>query len=181
MDVMGPNPANNLPPLQGHGPIAESGGDFCATAPPRVWHVEQPIQLMTRRLNAYGVENRDAGLAGMTEPVAIEQIAANEFGRPTRYAMLDRRGVRTDISAEALRRVANYAGQGLAAPKQPLSSSNFSSITIAAGKMIFDGSGNGHGVGLCQYGAQEMAKAGKTWREILAWYYPGADIVQAYS
>jgi stage II sporulation protein D len=39
---------------------------------------------------------------------------------------------------------------------------------------VFRGSGSGHGVGLCQRGAQSRAKAGKTWREILAAYYPGA-------
>ena len=34
--------------------------------------------------------------------------------------------------------------------------------------------GNGHGVGLSQYGANVMAGEGYAWREILAHYYPGA-------
>ena len=33
--------------------------------------------------------------------------------------------------------------------------------------------GYGHGVGMSQYGAQEMALSGKSYREILAHYYPG--------
>lgn len=41
---------------------------------------------------------------------------------------------------------------------------------------IFMGKGTGHGVGLCQRGALEMAKQGKTYREILAHYFPGAEI-----
>jgi stage II sporulation protein D len=41
---------------------------------------------------------------------------------------------------------------------------------------IFKGRGVGHGVGLCQTGAAEMAREGKTYREILAFYYPGAGI-----
>ena len=36
------------------------------------------------------------------------------------------------------------------------------------------GQGNGHGIGMCQAGAVAMARAGRTWREILAHYYPGA-------
>lgn len=37
----------------------------------------------------------------------------------------------------------------------------------------FRGRGAGHGVGLCQKGATEMAKAGLDYREILAHYFPG--------
>ncbi len=38
----------------------------------------------------------------------------------------------------------------------------------------FRGAGFGHGVGLCQTGAVGMAEAGKTYKEILQHYYPGA-------
>jgi len=40
----------------------------------------------------------------------------------------------------------------------------------------FIGSGYGHGVGLCQWGAQGMALGGKSRREILPFYYAGARI-----
>ena len=40
----------------------------------------------------------------------------------------------------------------------------------------FSGRGWGHGVGLCQWGAHGMAKAGKSWREILNHYYPGGEL-----
>ncbi|SEK46656.1 stage II sporulation protein D [Ruminococcus sp. YRD2003] len=36
--------------------------------------------------------------------------------------------------------------------------------------------GFGHGVGMSQYGANAMASAGSTWREILAHYYPNCTI-----
>lgn len=36
--------------------------------------------------------------------------------------------------------------------------------------------GFGHGVGMSQYGANAMASAGSTWREILAHYYPNCSI-----
>ena len=38
------------------------------------------------------------------------------------------------------------------------------------------GKGHGHGVGLCQDGAFEMAREGNSYREILAFYFPGTSI-----
>ena len=47
-------------------------------------------------------------------------------------------------------------------------------IDAAAEKVTFRVTGYGHGVGMSQYGANELARQGKTWQEILMWYY--ADI-----
>ena len=44
------------------------------------------------------------------------------------------------------------------------------------GQISFGGRGEGHGVGLCQNGADEMGVEGLTYREILAFYYPGTTI-----
>ena len=41
---------------------------------------------------------------------------------------------------------------------------------------IFSGHGSGHGVGLCQAGAEQMALQGKDYREILGFYYPGTQL-----
>lgn len=49
------------------------------------------------------------------------------------------------------------------------------SVTVPAGFTIL-GSGNGHGIGMSQYGAQGMALAGKTAAEILTWYFPGTTV-----
>ena len=35
------------------------------------------------------------------------------------------------------------------------------------------GGGNGHGVGMSQYGAKYLAEEGKTAEEIIAYYFPG--------
>jgi stage II sporulation protein D len=47
------------------------------------------------------------------------------------------------------------------------------------GRIEFTGRGEGHGVGLCQRGAEAMAGAGKTWREIVAFYYPGTEVARS--
>jgi stage II sporulation protein D len=44
----------------------------------------------------------------------------------------------------------------------------------------FAGKGSGHGAGLCQWGAAGFAREGKGYREILAHYYPGTEIVVMY-
>ena len=47
-------------------------------------------------------------------------------------------------------------------------------IDASADKVTFRVTGYGHGVGMSQYGANELARQGKTWQEILTWYY--ADV-----
>ena len=42
------------------------------------------------------------------------------------------------------------------------------------------GRGWGHGVGMCQCGAQGLAKHGSTYQDILQHYYPGSRIVSIY-
>jgi stage II sporulation protein D len=54
--------------------------------------------------------------------------------------------------------------------------SDWYDINQTGDRFVFSGRGVGHGVGLCQTGAAEMARQGKTYREILAFYYKGAPI-----
>src|SRR5205085_4823263 len=42
--------------------------------------------------------------------------------------------------------------------------------------IAFRGRGQGHGVGLCQTGAEAMGTGGRSYREILAYYYPGTAL-----
>jgi stage II sporulation protein D len=54
--------------------------------------------------------------------------------------------------------------------------SDWYDVAVQGDHFIFSGRGVGHGVGLCQTGAAEMARQGKSYREILAFYYPGTPI-----
>ena len=49
-------------------------------------------------------------------------------------------------------------------------------LSVRSGILVVDGLGWGHGVGMCQWGAYGMARAGKKADEILKYYYPGAEI-----
>ena len=47
-------------------------------------------------------------------------------------------------------------------------------VLDAGDRWVFEGHGSGHGVGLCQAGAARMGEDGRSYREILEFYYPGA-------
>jgi len=51
------------------------------------------------------------------------------------------------------------------------------SVTNVADAFLLEGHGWGHGVGLCQWGAAELARRGFSAAEILAWYYPHSELV----
>lgn len=48
---------------------------------------------------------------------------------------------------------------------------------IKSNQIIFTTFGNGHAVGMSQYGANDMAKKGRSYLEILGHYYPGAKLL----
>ena len=50
-------------------------------------------------------------------------------------------------------------------------------VTPIENAFLIDGHGWGHGVGLCQWGAAELARRGFSAAEILAVYYPGIELV----
>ncbi|MBU5434848.1 SpoIID/LytB domain-containing protein [Pseudoflavonifractor sp. MSJ-37] len=50
--------------------------------------------------------------------------------------------------------------------------------TSGSGDFVISGSGWGHQVGMSQYGANAMAKAGYTYDQILRFYYTGVDITR---
>lgn len=47
---------------------------------------------------------------------------------------------------------------------------------VQDGKIVFFVTGYGHGVGMSQYGANEMAREGADYREILTHYYTGVSV-----
>ena len=51
------------------------------------------------------------------------------------------------------------------------------SVSVADDTVTFHTRGYGHRVGMSQYGANAMAKAGKTYQQILTHYYTGTEVV----
>ena len=46
--------------------------------------------------------------------------------------------------------------------------------------VLVGGRGYGHGVGLCQWGAEYLAERGRSGEEILRYYYPNVELTRAY-
>ncbi len=61
-----------------------------------------------------------------------------------------------------------------------LRSTSFKIVLLGDNWAFMSGRGWGHGVGMCQCGAEGMARAGHTATGILGYYYPGARIARVY-
>lgn len=65
-----------------------------------------------------------------------------------------------------------------------LRSSNFTIDLVqkdgVLNKVILTGKGNGHGVGMCQWGALNLSRAEVPYTTILAHFFPGTEITQVY-
>jgi stage II sporulation protein D len=110
--------------------------------------------------------------AGLTTPQVLERISIVDrtvAGR-ARTLLLAGRGWSVRISASSFRfAIGRELGWNL------LRSDRYS-VHSAGGRVSFDGAGAGHGVGLCQRGAEQMGRDRRTYREILAYYYPGTRL-----
>jgi stage II sporulation protein D len=51
-------------------------------------------------------------------------------------------------------------------------------LSVEKGRIVFRGRGYGHGVGLCQWGAEGLAELGQTYRKILSHYYPNSHLAR---
>jgi stage II sporulation protein D len=108
--------------------------------------------------------------AGLRAPEAVLSIAILErtpSGRARTLAISGPSGGAVRVSAGSFRfAVGRQLGWNtLRSDRYEVSPGN--------GQLRFSGSGLGHGVGLCQRGADRMGADRHTWREILAFYYPG--------
>lgn len=109
--------------------------------------------------------------------VQLERIAGvkivqkSDYGRIEVIKLTGSNGKSLRIRAEDFR---------LAVGSKKLLSSWYD-LTDAGDVWQFDnGRGWGHGVGLCQYGSQAMARQGKDCLAILNYYYPQAVLLRAY-
>lgn len=120
-----------------------------------------PYNIWTRRIplseieRATGIKNiRDIQIASLTATGRAKEvtIASNPDS--------------IDVEAKELRKLLGW---------KRLPSTMFT-VAVEDGIATFEGSGFGHGVGLCQWSSQSMALEGKTYGEILSHFYPGAEL-----
>lgn len=131
--------------------------DACADAPSRAWRLEISASEMAERL-------RPAGALG-AEVRSLECVRRGSDGR---WVEVRVRGASGEVvlAGNELRRLLGYGA---------LRSLRFTA-EVRAGRVVFEGVGYGHGVGLCQWGARGMAAAGADHRAIVHHYFPGATL-----
>jgi len=167
---------NNIPPLSITSPSQKRVGNCCVGSPKVKWSHRGDLENMRSSLVEWSRSGGPRELAKLNSLHSIVVVARNPTGRPTKYAI--RGSVNIECSATDLRR--GLKGLQTSAGKKIRLTSDCLEFTPIEGGFRIDGRGNGHGVGLCQYGAAAMGKAGSTSQDILDRYYPGATVVTAW-
>ena len=109
-------------------------------------------------------------LGEITSISAADQSDHGEFARLTKIRLLGATGKSDFIRAEDLRLTIDPTGRKLR--------STICQIMELHDKWAFlSGRGWGHGVGMCQCGAEGMARQGQTVEQILSHYYPASKIL----
>lgn len=143
--------------------------DYCRASPYYSW---EPVIVtkadITERLRAKYPRFRELGAITRVEPREITPA-----GRLVWLDFFDAAGDSVALPAESFRLAIDPRGRTLR--------STFCTLSEAPGGILFsNGRGFGHGMGMCQYGANGLARQGSKAAEILAYYYPGTHLERAY-
>ena len=131
---------------------------YCLTSPSgTAWECKLSLKELEERLRLGGHK-----VSGLYD---IKPGPLNLRGRLANVSLLAAKGSVT-ITGDQFRKAVGY---GVIKSTRFIMKNNNNEIT-------FSGSGNGHGVGLCQWGSKQRALDGFTSGEILAYYYPGTQL-----
>ena len=145
-------------------PLAGRECEYCRDTPPpgAAWTVRLRTSRITEKLLPY-VEGGGPRKLGSVK--RVETVATGTSGRATRLCVHAAYGT-FDMDAEFFR-----AAMGELLPAAPLA------VKDAGPNVVeFNGRGEGPGVGLCRWGAERMAREGRSFGDILSHYFPGAEV-----
>lgn len=148
----------------GGAPLPYLGGVVCTTC------TDSPYYRWTRELDIAEIAQ---AFAGELEAVAPLQSLA-EGGR-------DASGRARDVILQGLRGNVSIRGTTFRLRVGPravpsLLFTKIDAATEAPARVVIEGGGLGHGVGLCQWGARGLALTGASFNDILTFYFPGTVI-----
>ena len=114
---------------------------------------------------------RDLGNISAISPVRESNYP--DFSRLTFVKLVGSNGASDFLRAEDFRLTVDPTGNKIR--------STICRIIMMGDKWVFSaGRGFGHGVGMCQCGAEGMARQGKSAEQILSYYYPGSKLIRVY-
>jgi stage II sporulation protein D len=153
-----------IPPLMG-GVACE----FCRESPHYRW---DPIRITKKRITQrLGDKYPKFKALGPIE--SMEVVECTPTGRPVRFSFKGESGRSLELEAENFRLA--YDSNGREIP-----STFFEPVVTPDAVVLENGRGWGHGLGLCQYGADGLAHTGQHAADILKFYYPGSHLTRAY-
>lgn len=135
---------------------------FCHISPFYTWIFSMSAPELTKKLSHYGAPITDL------RSLKISEKNPSGYAKTIEYQSGDEK---YRMSAKAFRSLMG---------SMKLKSLLFEIYYDETGMVTFNGHGFGHGVGLCQYGAKQMALERKNYKKILAHYYPKIAIKKIY-
>ncbi|MGA1393668.1 MAG: SpoIID/LytB domain-containing protein, partial [Phycisphaerales bacterium] len=171
-DAIAPSPANSIPPLAGR----NDGGACCEWSSTYRWERRVPVRSLADGLIAWGRRESVAELAALDGLRRLEVSAVNRHGRPVRFRFEDGQGRSAELRSERARRA-------IASATPPSAGAFYSAAVdprMDGATVTFVGRGHGHGAGMCQHGAEAMARSGATSESIVRRYFPGAILASGW-
>lgn len=139
------------------------------------WRVELPLSTVTANLQKWAATHPEDRLRiGTVSSVrTVDRFQdSNRVANVTVRHLLNNREIDTVMPAATFR---------LAVGPGQIRSTNWKRCVIASAKggtLVIEGRGYGHGVGMSQVSAYQMARTGSAASDILKRFYPGAGLVQ---
>jgi stage II sporulation protein D len=169
--------AASRPYLKSFPDVDEGGAAYCRISPRYRWREEWTGDALLATLRHTLPEAAGVSSDRVAEVRDVWVVLRTGSGRVGRLA-ITLRSDQVMVDGPAVRRVLRPASGDL------LRSAAFTLTATAAGRgitrLVAEGSGAGHGVGLCQWGAVGRSRAGHDFQRILAAYYPGAALQRLY-
>lgn len=152
-----------------HEPYLRNHADpYCVTASPLKWESSLSASDIHESL-------RQAGLTPPAGWTTIEIVSRSASGRVQRLRLAGGSPADFLLSASSFRFAVD---RSLGWNKIR---SDLYDLRNDGDHILFSGRGSGHGVGLCQAGADEMATQGKDYHQILDFYFPGTHLSKVSS
>ena len=141
--------------------LRQQSDPYCVVRDRGDWHASISAEALSGALQRGGIRVNGS----------VSSVDVLERTPSGRVARLGLEGAQPrDVEAEKLRRA---VGQSLG---WHLIRSDFYQVRRTGDEFFFEGYGSGHGVGLCQVGAQQMAADDHAYQAILKFYYPGTRL-----
>lgn len=153
---------NGIPPLSGNVVCP-----YCRQAPKDQYRWG-PVTISKARI-AEALKSRYDRFRAIGDVSGVEVAEADDHGRPIVLRITDDAGRSARIRSENFRLAIDSTGM-------KIKSDDFELVDRPGEIELKNGRGWGHGAGLCQWGSEGMARAGKRAEEILATYYPHSQL-----